>query len=67
MIVVGRLWVSILYSFHVHVHGAERVVEVDRVCFVSCLNFLHKFCVEVVGVAGPQVRGVHGVVVSDLV
>ena len=67
MVVVSRLRISILYSVHVHVHGVGRVVEVDRVCLVSCRNFLHKFGVEVEGVAGPQVCGVHGLVVGDLV
>ena len=65
MVVVSRLRISILYS--VHVHGAGRVVKVNRVCFVSCLDFLHKLGVEVEGVAGTQVCGVHGVVVGDLV
>ena len=64
---VCRLRISILYSIHVHVHGAGRVVKVNRVCFVSCPNFLHKLGVEVEGVAGPQVCGVHGVVVGNLV
>ena len=50
--VVSRLRISILYSVHIHVHGAGCVVKVDRVCFVSCLNFLHKLGVEVEGVAG---------------
>ena len=67
MVVVSRLRISILYSVHVHVHGAGRVIEVDRVCFVSCLDFLHKVGVEVEGVAGLQVQGVHGVVLGDLV
>ena len=35
MALEGRLRVSVLYSFHVHVHGAGRVVEVDRVSFES--------------------------------
>ena len=58
MVVVSRLRISILYSVHVHFHGAGCVVEVDRVRFVSCFDFLHKFGVEVEGVAGPQVGGV---------
>ena len=65
VVVVDGLRVSIAYS--VHVHEAGRVVEVDRVCFVSCLDFLHELSVEVEGVPGPQVPGVHGLVVSDLV
>ena len=65
MALVSRLRISILYC--VHVHGVGHLVEVDRVGFVSCRDFLHKFGVEVEGVAGPQVCGVHGVVVSDLV
>ena len=65
--VFSRLRISILYSVHVQVHGPGCVVKVDRVCFVSCLDFLHKLSVEVEGVAGPQVCGVHGVVVGDLV
>ena len=32
---VGRLRISILYSIHVHIHGAGRVVKVDRVSFES--------------------------------
>ena len=67
MAVVSRLRISILYSIHVHIHGAGRVIEVDRVCFVSCLDFFHKVGVEVEGVAGLQVCGVHGVVLGDLV
>ena len=65
--VVSKLRISILYSVHVQVHGAGCVVEVNRVCFVSCLDFLHKLGVEVEGVAGLYVCEVHGVVVSDLV
>ena len=67
MVVVSRLRISILYSVHFHIHGAGRVVEVDRGCFVSCLDFLHKLGVEVEGAAGPQVCEIHGVVVGDLV
>ena len=67
MAVVSRLRISILYGVHVHVHGVGRVGVVDGVGFVSCCDFLHKFGVEVEGVAGPQVCGVHGVVVGDLV
>ena len=55
VVVVGGLRVSVVYSIHVHVHGAGRVIEVDRVCFVSCFDFLHKFGVEVEGLAGAQV------------
>ena len=67
MALVSRLRISILYGVHVYIHGVGRVVEVDRVGFVSCRDFLHKFGVEVEGVAGPQVCGVHGLVVGDLV
>ena len=35
MALVGRLRISVLYGVHVHVHGAGRVVEVDRVGFES--------------------------------
>ena len=58
MVVVGGLRVSVVYSVHVHVHGAGRVIEVDRVCFVSCFDFFHKLGVEVEGLAGAQVLGV---------
>ena len=67
MVVVGGLRVAIVYSVHVHVHGAGRVVEVDRVSFESCLDFLYKFSIEVEGVSGLQVLGVHGVVFGGLV
>ena len=58
VVVVGGLRVSVVYSVHVHVHGAGRVIEVDRVCFVSCFDFLHTLGVEVEGLAGAQVLGV---------
>ena len=67
VVVVGGLRVSVVYSIHVHVHGAGRVVEVNRVSFESCLNFLYKFGIEVEGVSGLQVLGVHGVIFADLV
>ena len=35
MALVGRLRVSVLYGVHVHIHGAGRVVKVDRVGFES--------------------------------
>ena len=56
-----------MYSVHDHVLGAGCVVKVDRVSFESCLNFLYELGIEVEGVAGPQARGVHGVVFGDLV
>ena len=67
MVVVGGLRVSVVYSIHVHVHGAGRVVKVNRVSFESCLNFLYKFGIEVEGVSGLQVLGVQGVIFADLV
>ena len=67
VVVVGGLRVSVVYSIHVHVHGAGRVVEVNRVSFESCLNFLYKFGIEVEGVSGLQVLGVQGVIFADLV
>ena len=45
VVVVGGLRVSVLYSVHIHVHEAGRVIKSDRVCFVSCCNILHKLCV----------------------
>ena len=57
VVVVCRLRISIVYRVHVHVHGAGHVVEVDRVGFKFCLNFLHKLGIEVEGIAGPQVHG----------
>ena len=35
MALVGRLRISVLYGVHIHVYGAGRVVEVDRVGFES--------------------------------
>ena len=49
VVVVGGLRVSVVYSFHIHVHEAGRVIEIDRVCFVSCCDVLHKLGVEVEG------------------
>ena len=66
MALVSRLRISILYIVHVHVHGAGHVVEVDRVTFESCGNFLYEFGIEVEGVSGLQVLGVHGVKFGDL-
>ena len=67
MALVSRLRISLLHSVHVHVHGAGRVVEVDRFSFEFCLNFLYEFGIEVEGVSGLQVLGVHGVKFGDLV
>ena len=67
MAVVSRLRISILYSVHVHVHGAGHVVKVDRVRFESCRNFLYEFGIEVEGVSGLQVLGIHGVKFGNLV
>ena len=58
MVVVGGLRVYVVYSVQVHVHMAGCVIEIDRVCFVSCFDFLHKLGVGVEGLAGAQVLGV---------
>ena len=58
MVVIGELRISVVYSIHIHVHEAGRVIEIARVCFVSCFNILHKLGVEVEGLAGVQVLGV---------
>ena len=58
VVVVGGLRVSVVYSVHIHVHEAGRVIEIDRVCFVFCCDVLHKLGVEVEGLAGAQVLGV---------
>ena len=67
VIVVGGLRVAVVYGIHVHVHGVGRAVEVDRVGFESFRNLLYEFSIEVEGVAGLQVSGVHVVVLGDLV
>ena len=67
VVVVGGLRVAIVYGVHAHVHGVGRVVEVERVGFESCRKFLYEFGVEVEGVSGLQVLGVHGVKFGDLV
>ena len=56
MAVVSRLRISILYGVHVHVHGAGRVVKVNRVSFESCRNFLYEFRIEVEGGISEESR-----------
>ena len=67
VVVVGGLGFAVVYSIHVHIHGVGRAVEVDRVGFESFRNLLYEFSIEVEGVAGLQVSGVHVVVLGDLV
>ena len=67
MALVGRLRISVLYCVHVHVHGAGHVVEVNRVGFESFRDLPYEFSIEVEGVAGLQVSGVHVVILGDLV
>ena len=57
MALVSRLRISILYGVHVHIHGAGCVVEVNRVSFESCRNFLYEFGIEVEGVSGLRFSG----------
>ena len=65
MVVVGGLRVSVVYSVHVHVREVGCVVKVDRVGFESYRDLVYKFGVEVKGVAGLQVSGVHVVILGD--